>query len=351
MTIAALAGCTAPGTIESTPAATAAVTTATTAASVTSTETTTAATSATTTTEAEPAFRFQTKVCSHFYEDIFGKKMCDSWYSLVDAVLKGEDTFSCPDAHIYLWVLQEFPKACFPVFIEIIDQPEDYDLMSINGTARIEYKVSKKEAARKITEFEELVEGILNEVLKPEYTDLEKALALYSYFINTYTYDFETFNLIEENIPVTYTSAYRLLSEKTGICSEIAEAYSYLLMQVGIEASVVVGGKHEWSIIDLGGKYYHIDPTYALESGEFLGYFMMTDARRGEDGFKKKKFQYVAAYSPEVEPDYTANDKTFKPLWDYRLLSFDHATRTIKCVKYTFDEQEEYFTFDYSGCP
>ena len=131
----------------------------------TSVETTVPETSETTeqTTTAGPWFTVQTKVCSSFHERVFGKEMCDAWYSLVDAVMAGEDTFSCPNGHIYLWTMAEFPKVCFPVIGEIVKPKDHYDLASINGTAEFDYKVSKEEAAKKIAEFEELAEDIINE--------------------------------------------------------------------------------------------------------------------------------------------------------------------------------------------
>lgn len=325
------------------------VTEGTTAGTTSAAETSESATESATeqTTSKEPWFTFKPKVCSSFHEGILGKEMCDSWYSLVDAVMAGEDTFSCPNGHVYFWMIAEFPKVCFPLMSEIIEIPDDFRFADVNGTAKIKYKVSKEEASQKIAEFQELTEGIINEVMKPEYSDFENALALYSYFTHTYTYDYETFYKIENDEIVNYTSSYRLLTTKTGICCEISEAYSYLLLQVGIDAATVMTSKHEWSIIRLGDNYYHIDPTFGVEDKDFLGFFLMNDKQREETLFYgKKDYSYVAFYDPESVPDYSANDDTFKVLWDYHLSSFDHETKKIECWKYAGDGQES-FTFDY----
>ena len=327
------------------------VTEESTAVTATAAPTTEPETSATTeqTTSAGPWFTLQTKVCSSFHERVFGKEMCDAWYSLVDAVMAGEDTFSCPNGHIYLWMISEFPKVCFPVLGEIITIKNHYDLATINGTAQFEYKVSKEEAAEKIAEFTELTEEIINEVIKPEYTDFEKALALYSYFTHTYTYDYDTFRKVENNEVVNYTSSYRLMTTKTGICCEIAEAYSYLLLQVGVDAATVINTKHEWSIIKLGGKYYHIDPTFGLSDWDNLCYFLMNDEQRiYTDLYDDKNFQYVAFYDPEVPPDFSASDDTYKVLWDYHMTYFDPTEKKIECWRYKEDGTEN-FTYDYSG--
>lgn len=332
-----LTGCNNPATPE---------TTSVTTTTIETTEATTTETEQTTT--QGPWFEFKPKVCSSFHEDVFGKAMCDSWFSLVDAVMAGEDTFDCPNGHVYLWMIAEFPNLCFPVLKEIIDTDEDVKIGEINGTAKFKYKIPKEEAAKKIAEFKELVEGIINEVIKPEYTDFEKALALYSYFSHTYTYDYDTFRKIENDEVVNYTSSYRLLTTKNGICCEISEAYSYLLMQVGIDACTFSTAKHEWSFIKLGGKYYHVDPTFALSDWDNLAYFLMNDKQRKDtDLYEQTKYDYVSIYNPEVEPDYSTNDDTYKVLWDYHMTSFDPSTKKIECYKYVGEGQET-FTYDYS---
>lgn len=56
---------------------------------------------------------FNPKVCSVFMEEVFGSDMCEAWYNLVDAVLKGEDTFACKDQYTYDWMMGQFPSiAC-----------------------------------------------------------------------------------------------------------------------------------------------------------------------------------------------------------------------------------------------
>lgn len=303
------------------------------------------------TTKARELYSFKTKISSSFLEETFGKAMCESWFSLVDAVLAGEDTFDCPNGHIYMWVIAEFPKVCFPVLGEIVDIDNDVELSEIDGTARFKYKVSKEEAARMINDFELLVEDVMNKSMNPKYTDFENILSLYRFFEETYIYDYDTADLLEaEPAKVNYTSAYRLLTQKTGICCEIAEAYSYLLMQAGIDASVVTSAKHEWSIVKLGDHYYHVDPTFALGSGGSLAYFMMTDDQRCYTGdYKKSEFEYVSIYSPEFPLELPADDETFKDIWDGYISYFDPETDTIGYDIYRNGYVVDREVFDYSG--
>ncbi len=194
---------------------------------------------------AQPSsYVFRPKVCSAYMEEVFGKAMCEAWFHLVDAVMAGEDTFACPDQHTYDWVMGQFPMRCFPVLTELIDFAYDRENSVVDGVASFTYLVPREEAARRIEEFARQVQGLLNDVLEDEYSDFEKVLALYDYFSHNYNYDYETERKMYDSF-VDYTMTYRLFESGTGICFEIARAYSYLLMQAGVDATTVMGGGHE----------------------------------------------------------------------------------------------------------
>lgn len=299
---------------------------------------------------AEPTrFVFKPKVCSVYLEDVFGKTMCETWFNIVDAVMAGEDTFACPDKHTYDWVMGQFPRLCFPVLVELIDFAYDRNNPVKDGVGSFTWLVPKEEAAARIAEFAEQIEGILNEVLEDDWSDVEKALALYVYFSRTYEYDWDTYYQDLES-QVDYTTTYRFFKTGTGICREIAPAYSYLLMQAGVEATIVMDINHEWSYVRIGGRNYHIDPTFVLSEMDSLAYFMMTDDRREATGCSKDGFRYVSNYSQDhPHPDYTADDDFFAPVWDYRIRTFSPDEKVMHCWYYTEGWEEEPFDFDYSG--
>ena len=105
------------------------------------------ATDSTKNTENQKWFTFNPKVTSQFMLDVYGQAKADAWNSLVDAVLAGEDTFECVDKHTYLWMMADFPDRYFPVLNDIVKTPDNYLDITVNGTAPIEYKVPKEEAA------------------------------------------------------------------------------------------------------------------------------------------------------------------------------------------------------------
>ena len=299
---------------------------------------------------AEPErFVFRPKVCSVYLEEIFGETMCETWFNLVDAVMAGENTFACPDKHTYDWVMGQFPNKCFPVFVELIDFAYDRNDPVKDGVGSFTWLVSPEEAAARIAEFAEQIEGILNEVLEPDWSDVEKALALYVYFSRTYEYDWDTYHVDMEN-QVDYTTTLRLFETGTGICREIAPAYSYLLMQAGVDAATVKGSLHEWSYVRINGRNYHIDPTYVLSEMDKLIYFMMTDDQRDATGCSKDNFIYVSNYAQDhPHPDYKADDDFFAPVWDYRFEKLFPDENRIRCWRYAEGDAQEHFEFDYSG--
>ena len=300
--------------------------------------------------EAEPTkwFTFRPKVSSALVEEIYPESFFEAWSNLVDAVLAGEDSFECADQFTYNWMIFQFPDKYFPVFTQIFEPVYGADTVK-DGIAHITYKVTKDEAAKMIEDFAELVEDIINATVRPDDSDFEKALALYSYFATTYTYDYETFEKMEFEY-VNYTNTYRFMSSGVGICHEISAAYSYLLMQLGVDATIMMGPNHQWSYIRINGHNYHVDPTFALGEIVYLGYFMMTDEKRAETGFEPKDYVITGNYSKEFGcPEYVADDETFLPYWFAHLDSIDRDTKTLRCWDYNDDGEQECFEVDYSG--
>ena len=304
--------------------------------------------------EAAPVhYTFDPKAYSVYMEEIFGETMCQTWCNFVDAMLAGEDTFACPDQETFEWVLGQFPHLCFPAVQDLVDYPEDREHSVTDGIAHFTYTVSREEFEQAVQKLSDTTERILNEVLADADSDFEKALALYLYFADNYTYDHE---LEHSNTDANALSACHVLYEKRGICQEVSQAYSFLLTQAGVQATVMSGTRaydqssHRWSYIRMNGKNYHIDPTYVLGTHD-LSFFMMTDAQRAaEDDYPVQDYVITSAYTQVHEhPEYKADDETFSELWHKEFGSLDTAGNTL--TYYYFDDSYEtvYDTFSYDG--
>ena len=315
----------------------------------TTTSTSETTTEATTTTEARGHFEFKPIVCGPIFKEYMGEDLYSAYCNYINAVRAGEDSFEVKDQDTYDWMIGQFPNHCYPVVYEYTES--NYAGAVKDGRGTFQYHIPKEEFAAKNAEFEKLVTDILNENLRDDYSDFEKILALYIYFSENYSYDYDTYYELNDHY-VDNLSAYRFLTTGHGICSECGPAFAYLLLQAGVEADVIGGNTedsgegHSWVYVTVNGKHYHVDPTYAMQSGVNLSHLMMTDEHREkEDGFKKSKNTLAFSKKGELYADkFDADDDFFEPLNNCFLSSWDHDKKLI----YYTDVDGNELTFDYS---
>lgn len=147
-------------------------------------------------------------------------------------------------------------------------------LKSLNSLEElyIEYYEEKSLLDDKLYEkYENMVqkaEEILEKVIQPDMTDLEKELALHDYLVLNATYDYE--NYILDTVPEESHQPYGVLVNKIAVCDGFARTMQILLNMVGIESEFAHGNSnsekgwfgHAWNIVKIDGEYYHLDVTY-----------------------------------------------------------------------------------------
>ena len=179
---------------------------------------------------------------------------------------------------------------------------------------------------------------------------------MYVYFSDHYEYDYEMLERQKVD-PFANICSLRFFTEDTGICQEVSAAYSYLLMQAGVEATVMSGKRgsdgvgHQWSYVRINGSDFHVDPTYVLSDKGSLSYFMMTDAQReAEDGYDPADFYITSHYSREhPHPDYAADDETFSAVWPYVFDGFLPEKDILLGSRYDENGNRVDLEFDYAG--
>ena len=287
---------------------------------ITETTTETEAPATSETTKAPEPVKFNPHVHTSLLSEYVTEDMWQALYSAIDAIRAGEDTFECPDQKAYKWctdqsVLGTFlPPSCMMV---VADGFSD-------GTGKLKYKIDKDKYKEREEAFEEEIERMLNEAIRSDYSEFEKALGIYLYICRYFVYDYS-----EMDAPsVDEFSTYACITTKKGICCEIADVYSYLLLQVGVEATTY-GGEgdtmyHDWTYVVVGGKGYHCDATWDLH-GDYpngvgsLDHFMMTEERRLSDGFDKDKREIDQLWTWKSDYDierFSATDAMFSCFWD-----------------------------------
>lgn len=90
---------------------------------------------------------------------------------------------------------------------------------------------------------------------------VEQMLALYNYLIRTTAYNYDVVVDQLDNAPKEVWTAYGALVTGDTVCKGYAMAWKVLMDRIGISCLVVCKGdkSHLWNMIQLGGKWYHID--------------------------------------------------------------------------------------------
>lgn len=156
--------------------------------------------------------------------------------------------------------------------------------LSVEGDeVKIDYLYDEQTHAQKIADFKNAVELALNSSVKPEDSEVLRALLLYRYVVDHVRY----FTVDYTDKEITSFSA---LTEGVTICYGFADAFNYLLRQTGMEAHLYRGARsdgaeHGWSYVKIDGKFYHFDPTWECSGQKNRGYsglcyFGMDDDRR-----------------------------------------------------------------------
>ena len=113
-------------------------------------------------------------------------------------------------------------------------------------------------------------------------SDLDKILFTNNYLCQICDYvEYETQEELN-NIDWEYHTMAKALTEGYAVCDGYSKAFSYLLSQVGVEASLVTSDLlcHAWNLVRLENDYYHIDTTWN-DTGMYgkitYSYFMLSD--------------------------------------------------------------------------
>lgn len=101
-------------------------------------------------------------------------------------------------------------------------------------------------------------------------TTEDKAMAIYSYIVTNFSYDWDLYNKVVSKQVTRYTpEPNKILPTKKGICYDIASLYAAMCRSVGIPTKMVkgnatvVGGYHAWNSVydDATGRWISMDLT------------------------------------------------------------------------------------------
>jgi len=149
-------------------------------------------------------------------------------------------------------------------------------------------------------------------------TDTGKALCIHDYLCSTVGYDYA--NLNNNTIPQSSYNIYGVLVKYCAVCQGYAEAYMYLARQFGLNCTIATSNAacHAWNVIELDGKWYHMDPTWDDPVWDCLGrashdwFLLSTDELLALD--ESRSDMVVLTF---IKDGYTSADSTIDGFWDY----------------------------------
>ena len=151
---------------------------------------------------------------------------------------------------------------CYKISNEYAITTRDFKFFK-TATVQLNYITTDEEDINiKDSELENAVNDILSKYIHEGMSDYEKELAIHDALANHIAYyEYEDIN----NIPSIKHTAYGALVEKEAVCDGYSKAFKLLLDKTGIKSIIVFGSTenvpHAWNMVELEGKYYHVDVT------------------------------------------------------------------------------------------
>ena len=327
--------------------ATSEITTTTTAVTTTSSEETTTTTSAYVPVPRDHVFN--PHVLSEVCVMAYGEGFRENFFRYCDAVLAGEDRVAL-DKKAYYQQCRDTVRTCLPVADEYVCFMDTKEAKNKDGTYKLEYSIPKDEYLVKVEEFKTRICELINRACYEDDSYLESTLALYKSETERLEYDFSAAG----NDITRGCNPYHALMYDNGICQEIAGAYAYLLLQVGVDATTCGAlnnsntESHEWTVVKIGDNYYHCDVTFQLNSKDTLDYFGMTDEKRSLEGDWKIKGFNFADSNIIWHKDLPIENGLFEPVWSATSYEIDREKNLLYCYDSGQDMTEPYFMMNMS---
>ena len=227
-----------------------------------------------------------------------------------------------------------------------------YNREDIITKVSFKYSIDKSEIVQKKSIFNKKSNEVLN-LIPENISNEEKLLILHDYIASTTEYDKNVYTDINYDDGYIRTS-YGCIVNKKAVCEGISKAFSYFCKRLGIKSYFVTSEAmhHQWNMVELRGKYYHIDITqdlivysldqYKHEYYQAVGnishkFFLKSDEQIQDKALgENRHYDWVAPYA--------ANDSdTYKnAFWNYA-----KGIVNYKNGKYYYVKDADFVQYDY----
>ena len=215
---------------------------------------------------------------------------------------------------------------------------------------KVSYLGTQEEIISQREELEEAAERVVSEVDR-SLDSYQQALIVHDYLVQNCEYDYERF--LKNNVPEISHTAYGSLVNKIAVCDGYADAFAYIMEgKLGIPCELVSSAAmaHAWNMIEVDGKWYHVDATWDDPTWDCIGrvghaYFLLSDGKISNNSPNKKSGNNHYSWSAGHTADSTDYDSAFwadvrsaichyGDAWYYSRYQMDgDVTRAVQLVK------------------
>jgi hypothetical protein len=151
-----------------------------------------------------------------------------------------------------------------------------YSIKSLGNTSKIRFVVEYRETIKQTDEVDRRIKQVIQSIITPGMNGHQRIKAVHDWIVLNVQYDKSL---------QRYT-AYEALTDGTAVCQGYALLANKMLAAAGIPNKIVEGRvkneDHAWNLVQLDGKWWHLDTTWddpvPDKKGKVsYGYYMKTD--------------------------------------------------------------------------
>ena len=290
---------------------------------------------------------------SSIIEELADESVVKAARSVVDAFLLYEDSVAIEvkgNTQRFMIDMAYIINCTCPLFEAFADFNEMTAYNASTGTVSWKYRVTKEEFQTKVQEFIKVTEEYLSPVSEED-SEAMRAILLYQGLTEDLEYDYgligDAYNQLSEEEASLRESSYNVLVNKSGICTNNAQALVFLYTQAGLDAGTVLHtggqGMHMWNVVLIDGKYYYCDPTFDI--GCAFDYFGITAADRASwaGGYSVEEGTMLGIVIPDK---YEVTDTRFEILRSKMPVELSDVKVDHESQKITFYGYEYEYTFE-----
>ena len=195
-----------------------------------------------------------------------------------------------------------------------------------------------------VTEARQLLYSMINELVtygSSFSSDFDKVLAIHDEIIKRYQY--WTLRDGETEYHVNTSNAYSFAKYGEATCQAYSQLFNVVMKRLGINTTFCNNSNHQWSMVELNGKWYHIDLTWddpIFDNGAnyrkaIHKYFLVSDSTMESDPWDSSH-ESASGWGYTVKQ--IANDKyfeentVFRKLCDIPVLFSPTTDGIYKCI-------------------